>query len=178
MRVFRKVFSKQNSFIRSRRQHLWAVEWRRYSRFTFVENTVGNLPKVPRTKSLGSDGLFCFISICKFDSFKNPFAMITNLSELYFRFRRFILFVKTKKVLSLNYGSSKGSWKPWRCITLYLILMMLDMYIDSNLNPITKFTSSSSRGTEFKDILSWNISQMITKTIPISTRIVTCYAVK
>ena len=26
----------------------------------------------------------CFISICKFGSFKNPFATITSLSELYF----------------------------------------------------------------------------------------------
>ena len=36
-----------------------------------------------RAKFLGSDGL-CFISICKFGSFKNPFATITSLSELYF----------------------------------------------------------------------------------------------
>ena len=33
-------------------------------------------------KFLGSDGLFCFISICKFVSFKNPLATITSLSEL------------------------------------------------------------------------------------------------
>ena len=41
----------------------------------------------------------CFSSICsfKFVSFKNPFAAITSLFELYFRFRRFILFVQTKK---------------------------------------------------------------------------------
>ena len=36
----------------------------------------------------GSNGLFCFISICKFGSFKNPFVMITSLSELYFGIRR------------------------------------------------------------------------------------------
>ena len=35
----------------------------------------------------------CFISICKFGSFNNPFATITSLPELYFRFRRFILLV-------------------------------------------------------------------------------------
>ena len=35
----------------------------------------------------------CFISICKFGRFKNPFAMITSLSELYFRIRRFIFLV-------------------------------------------------------------------------------------
>ena len=39
-----------------------------------------NLPKF-----LGSNGLFCFISICKFDSFKQPFATITGLSEPYCR---------------------------------------------------------------------------------------------
>ena len=50
-----------------------------------------------RAKFLGSDGLFCFSSTCQFGSFKNPFAMITSLSELYFRFRRFILLVQTKK---------------------------------------------------------------------------------
>ena len=72
---------------------------RRYSRFTFVENIISNSPKVPRVKFLGSDELFRFSSICKFGSFKNHFAPITSLSELYFRFRRFVLLVKTKKWL-------------------------------------------------------------------------------
>ena len=70
---------------------------------------IGNSPKVPRAKFLGTDELFYFISVCKFDSFKNPFATIASLSELYFKFRRFILLVKTKKVISMNYGSSKSS---------------------------------------------------------------------
>ena len=48
---------------------------------------------------------------------------------------------------------------------------------DSSPNPLTKFTSSS-RSTGFKDILPWNIFQMITKTILISTRIVISYARK
>ena len=56
-------------------------------------------------------------------------------------------------------------------VRLDLILSMRDIYINSNLNPLTKFTSSS-RSTKFKDIVTWNISQMIMKTIPISTRIV------
>ena len=51
---------------------------------------------------------------------------------------------------------------------LDLIFSMRDIYINSNLNPLTKFTSSS-RSTEFKDILSWNFFQMITKTVPVST---------
>ena len=42
---------------------------------------------------------------------------------------------------------------------------------------ITIFTSSS-RSTEFKDILLWNFSHLLTKTIPISMRIVTSYAMK
>ena len=40
---------------------------------------------------------FCFSSICKSGSYKNTFAMITTLSKLYFRFRRFILLVRKKK---------------------------------------------------------------------------------
>ena len=129
--------------------------------------------KVPRAKFLESDGLFCVISICKFGSFRNPFAMVTSLSELYFRFRRFILLVQTKKVISMNYGSRTSSWKPWRWVMHDVIFSMTNIYINSNLNPLTKFTSSNICkyiSTEFKDILSWNISQMITKTVPITTR--------
>ena len=52
-----------------------------------------------------------WISICKLGTFKNPFAMITSLSKLYFRLRRFIVDT-TKKVIFTNYGSSTSSWKP------------------------------------------------------------------
>ena len=51
----------------------------------------------------------CFISICKFGSFKNPSATITSLSELCFSIRRFILLIETKKVISMNYASSTSS---------------------------------------------------------------------
>ena len=103
--------------------------------------------------------------------------MITRLSELYFRFRRFIQLVQRKKVVSMNYGSSRSSWKPWRWVRLDLIFSMRDIYINSNLNPLIKFTSRSG-STDFKDILPWSISQMITKTVPIRTRIVISYAMK
>ena len=82
-----------------------------------------------------------------------------------------------KKVISMNYGSSTSSWKPWRWVRLDLILTMRDIYISSNLNTFTKFTSSS-KSTEFKDILPWNIPQIIMETAPISMRIVVNYAMK
>ena len=63
-------------------------------------------PKVPRTKFLESDRFFCFSGICKFGSFKNPFTVITSLSELYFQLRRFILLVQIKEIISMNYGST------------------------------------------------------------------------
>ena len=135
------------------------------------------MPKAPRTKFLGSKGFFCFSSLCKFGSFKNPFAMITSLAELYFRFRRFVLLVWTKKIISMNYGSSTSCWKPWRWTRLDLTPTMRDIYINSNLNPLAKFTSSS-RSTEFKDIFPWNIFQIMMKTIPISMRIAISYAMK
>ena len=83
----------------------------KYSKFPFAENTSRDLPKVPGAKFPGSDRFFCFNSICKFGSFKNPVAIITRLSELSFRLRRFILLVQTKKVISAN--SSTSSQKPW-----------------------------------------------------------------
>ena len=43
-----------------RRQHLWSIEWRRLSRFSFAKNFIGNLPKVPTAKFLRSDVLFFF----------------------------------------------------------------------------------------------------------------------
>ena len=130
-----------------------------------------------RAKFLGSNGLFCFISICKFGSFKNPFATITSLSELYLRIRRFFSLVQTKKVISMNYGSSTSSWKPWRWVRLHLILSVRDIYVSSNLDPLTKFTSGS-RSTKFKDINLSNIFQMIRKTITVSSRIVISYVMK
>ena len=45
-------------------------------------------------------------SICKLCSFKNPFAMMTSLPELYFRFRRFILLGQTIKMISMSYSIS------------------------------------------------------------------------
>ena len=52
-----------------------------------------------------------------------------------------------------------------------LILVMRDIKINSNLNPLTKVIRSS-RSTEFKATFPWNISQMIMKIIPISMRTV------
>ena len=91
--------------------------------------------------------------------------------EFYFRFERFILLVQRKKVISMNYGSSTSCWKPWRWVRFDMILTMRNIYINSNLNPFTKF-NNSSRSTECKDILPWNVTQMMMKTIPITMRVV------
>ena len=96
------------------------------------------------------------------------------LACLNFRIR-FILLLQTQKVIFINYGSSKSSWKPWRWVRLDLIFPMRDIYIISNLN--TEFTKSS-RSSKFKYNLPWTISQMITKNVPISTRIVISYSIK
>ena len=138
--------------------------------FIFVENIVSNSPKVPRTSFLGSNGPLCCIRICKF-------ATITSLSELYFQIRRFILSVQRKKVISMNDGSSRSSWKLWRRVRFDLIISMRDIYINSNLNQLNSIAAAEAN-TKFKDILPRNISQMITKTILISTRIVISYAMK
>ena len=105
------------------------------------------MPKVLRAKFHGSDGLFCFINICKLGSFENPFVIITSLSELYYRFKRLILLVQTKEVIYMNYGSSTSSCKLWRLVRFDLILSIGDIYINSQ-----------GRITQFINILPWNIS--------------------
>ena len=89
----------------------------------------------------------------------------------------FILLVKTKEVLSINYGISMSSWKLSWWMRLDLIFARRDLYINSNVSLLTNF-SSSRRSTEFKDILSLNISQMIMMTIPIRARIIMSYTIK
>ena len=69
-----KSFNKQFCFIRCRRQHLRTVEQRRYSRFIFVENTIGNSPNIPRAKFLRSDGLFYFLIIMQAWQLQEPFC--------------------------------------------------------------------------------------------------------
>ena len=108
---------------------------------------------------------------------KKPIETVTSLPELYFRFRRFILLIQMKKVISMNYDNSTSSWKPWRLVRLDLILLIRDIYINSNLNSLKTFTSST-RSTDFKDIQPQDISQMLMKTIPISTRTVISYVMK
>ena len=80
IRIIRKVFCKLFCFTKSRKKHFRSVKQKRYSRFTFVENTISNTPKVIRVKFLGSDWLFCFISISIFGNLKNIFTTITSLS--------------------------------------------------------------------------------------------------
>ena len=102
------------------------------------------------------------ISMCKGGSFKNPFTTNINLSKLYFRFRRFILLVQMKKVISVSLCGSTSICKPRRWVKLKLIFAMRDICINSNLDLLRKFTNSS-RSTEFKDILpkidinAWNV---------------------
>ena len=112
----------------------------------------------------------CLSSICKFGSFKKLLVTITGLFELYFRFRRFILLVQAKKNDFHELWQQYKLLKTWRWVRFDLILAMRDIYIISNLNPLTWKFTSSSRSIDFKDILLWNIS--------ISMRIVISYAMK
>ena len=56
-----------------------------------------------------------------------------------------------------SFSSSTSSWKPLRWVRLSLIFTMRDICINSNLDPLTKF-SSSSRSTTFKNILHGTFS--------------------
>ena len=81
--------------------------------------------------------------------------MIINLSELHFISRRFTLFILTKELISIIYGSITSNRKSWGWVIPGLRRNTL---IISNLNPLKKF------------ILLWNISQRIMRITLISTR--------
>ena len=132
--------------------------------FTFVENTIGNSPKVLRAKFLGSDGLFCFTSICKFGSFKNLFTMITSLSELYFRFRSFLCWYKRKKwfLWTMTAAQSAENHGDELDLTWYL---RWEIYTSI---PTSTYSKNSPPPAEALNI-------MIMKTLPISTKIVKLY---
>ena len=123
--------------------------------------TISNLPKVLGAKFLGSDWRFCFSSICKFGSFRK-------------------LLQKLPACLNFAFDSEDlffcELWQQHKLKTMEMSEVWPDTYDEGYmhqfLNPFTKSTTSSSNSTEFKDILPWNISQMIMKTIPVSTRIV------
>ena len=129
--------------------------------------TLGNLQKVPEATFLESDGLFCFSIICKFGSFKNTFAMITSLSELYFRFRRFILLLQMKKVISMNYGDEGR-------LTSYL---RWGIYTSIPTRTYSQTSLAAAEALSLEIASHWT-SQIITKTIPISTRKVVDYVMK
>ena len=94
---------------------------------------------------------------------------------LNFRIRRFILLLQTKS----------DFYELWQQHKQLKTMMMNEtwlgtsyegyIYINSNLN--TEFTKSSRRN-KFKYILPWNISQVITKNVPISIRIAKIYSIK
>ena len=95
--------------MRCRRQHLWALLNRRGIADLLLLRTLLAIRQKSQEPSFWERMDSCFSSICKFVSFKNPFAMITSLSELYFRFRRFVLLVQTKKVISMNLAAAEAA---------------------------------------------------------------------
>ena len=96
----------------------------------------------------------------------------------YFRFRRIYSVCTNEKSDCYELWQQHKQLKSMEIrMRSDLIFTMRDTYINVNLGPLTKFTTSS-RNTEFKDILPWNISKIIMKTIPISRRIVIRYAMK
>ena len=100
------------------------------------------------------------------------------MSKPQFRCRGFTLLTKTKEAIFMGCSSSTSSWKPYRLLILDLIFMIRDMCIYFILDPLTKFTTSSSRGINFTDILSWNISLMTIKIVSINRRIITICTIK
>ena len=92
------------------------LEIQRSPRFTISQSQ--HSKSYSMSSHTSSNGLLSFISICKFGRFKKPFGTITNLPELYFRIRRFILLIQTKKMISI-----------YLFIYLFILFLLLTIYI-------------------------------------------------
>ena len=139
------------------------------SRFTFVENTISNLQKVPRAKFLGSNGLLILLAYTSFAASRTLLHQLLTCLNFHLDLNDSFWFLWTMAAVQV---AENHEW-----VRLDLRLTTRDIYIDSNLNPLTKFTSSS-RSTVFKDILPWNIFQMIAQMVQISRKIVISYTMK
>ena len=82
-----------------------------------------------------------------------------------------IYLVQMKKKGFYEIWHSTSSWKSWGWFGLSLIFKIAIIYTNSNLDPLTKF-SSNCRSTSIKNILPWSASQTIANTIQICTGIV------
>ena len=71
--------------------------------------------------------------------------------------------LQTKEVISMSYGNSTSSWKPWRWMRFHLIFTMRDIYINFKLNPFKKL-SSSTRSTE-KNTLADGLTRRISSNV-------------
>ena len=115
--------------------------------------------KVLKAKFSKSDELFSFVGICKFGSFKTFLWQLLACLNFTLDSEYPFTWYKKKKIssssfflVSTNYASSTRSWNTWSWMKLDLIFTLRDIFINSSLNPLRKFTSSN-RSTEFKDIL-------------------------
>ena len=116
IRVLRNVFSKQKT-LDPEDNTFGLLNKTSLGDLPFLRTLFSN--RILRAKFLKSGRCFSFISICKFGSFNNTLAMINSLSELYFRFRRFIMLVQTKCTWHLQWViyTSIQNWNHWHRVT-------------------------------------------------------------
>ena len=131
------------------------------------------MPKASRITFLGSDGLLIVLVVCA-----SLAASRTLLQQL---------------VASVNFtlDSDLFCWYKWKN---WFLWFMAAVQAGKNLGGLTQYlwwgmytsipnwthpqnSLAAAKALEFKDILPWNIFEMIMKTAPISTSIVTSYAV-
>ena len=99
------------------------------------------------------------------------------LAFLNFRIRRFILLLQTKKIDIYELWQQHKQLKTMAMREAWPDISYVGYIHQSQPEPTHKI-HCSCRITELKDILPSNISQMITKNAPISTRIVISYEIK
>ena len=120
LKFLEKNFSKQFCFIRCGNQHLEAVEYRRFSRFILVGNTIINLQKFLRAKFLGRDGLLLVYKILT--ASRTLLQQLLACLNLTLNSKDLLFWCKWKKVISMNCDSTQAAENHGKWMRLDLIL--------------------------------------------------------
>ena len=162
-----KFSASKYCFIRCRIQHLQAVEYRKYSRFTFFENTIHQKSRKPSFWEVIQS--FVLLAFARFVASRTLLQWLVTCLNLALDADFTILLVKAKT-------DFHELWQQHKQLKIMQTSEDWPDIYDDEYILITFF--SSSRSAKFKNILSWNISQMVMKAFPSSTRIMISYVIK
>ena len=153
IRVFIKVFIKQFCFIRYRPQRHQTIEWGGIADLPLLRTLLAIRQRSWEPIFWEVMGSFVLLAHERLAAARTVLQRLLACLNFTLESEDLSFWYKRKCDFYELWQQRTSNWKPWRWVRLDLVLSMRDIYINSNLNLLTKLTSSR-RSTEFKDICS------------------------